>query len=513
MTFRAYITVGAAIALFSCAGSEAATLDGATAVPNGSRGVTQAGAQDIGYFREQAESGLVPAASTLDEVGFFAEHALDQPPAICGGTICTHPMLAVAPRFDEGTWTMAFVSLNTPIDPATRARDPVHVVVALERSLAAAPTLRDARVPLGRLRDALGPDDRLSVLSFGETPVTLSQGLPGGNATDVIPQLPEPTEGGVDLYAGIARAAELRHLAEFTGVSRVVLVTSGAHDRGIGDAGRIQALAEGIVREGTPFSVIGVGDQYDAELPARIADLGSGSYGYARNDGDFSNLLVQEGELRLVPLATEVELRVVPSAGYRVGRMYGARSAVTEDGSAVLRTPALLLGARKSADDVADGRRGGGGGLFVELLTEGEPAGRREESAFRLETSYFDVDLGVHVTREQDVFNALAPGERPADNWPSFSEPDYAKAFMMLNMFLALKATLTLFEDGDCEAATGVALMMEPGIALWQERFDDPDIAADAALLSLLAWNVREQCGRVGIPKLPREFDGGCFGI
>jgi Ca-activated chloride channel family protein len=483
--------------------------------PTGSRGVTQACAQDIAHFREQAAEGKMPASSSLDEVGFFAEHALDQPPATCGDRLCSHPMLAVAPRFDAGTWTMAFVSLNTPVDPETQAREPVHVVVALESSVAADPTVSDALVSLGMLRDALRPEDRLSVLAFGETAISLAHGLEVGDTTLGVPHLPEIEGEGVavDLYAGIARAAELRALEGFSGVSRIVLVTSGTHNRGITDPERILHLAESVVRDGTPFSVIGVGDEYAAELPSRIANLGSGGLAYARHLPELGDLMAQEAELRLVPLATDVELRIVPSEGYSVGRIYGARSAVVEDGAAVLRTPALMLGARESANDVADGRRGGGGGFFVELVTDSQPSGNAGEGAFRLETSYFDVVSATVVTRSAEVVNSLRVGERPPDQWPSFSEPEFGKAFMMLNMFLALRATVTLYEGGDCEAATGVALMMEPGIELWQERFDDPDIAADAALLSLLAFNVREQCGRVGIPRPPVEFDGGCFGI
>jgi Ca-activated chloride channel family protein len=483
--------------------------------PTGSRGVTQAGAQDIAYFREQAAAGEVPPSSSLDEVGFFAEHALDQPPATCGDRLCSHPMLAVAPRFDAGTWTMAFVSLNTPVDPETQARQPVHVVVALESSVAADATVSDAVGSLDMLRGALRPEDRLSVLAFGATPVALAHGLAVADSTLPIPPLPE-VDGevaAVDLYAGIARAAELRALEGFGGVSRIVLVTSGTHNRGITDPERILYLAESVVREGTPFSVVGVGEDYAADLPSRIANLGSGGLAYARDRPELGELLAQEAELRLVPLATDVELRLVPSEGYRVGRIYGARSATVEDGAAVLRAPALMLGARESANDVADGRRGGGGGFFVELVTEAGPSGSSGQSAFRLETSYFDVASAIRVSRSEDVVNSLRAGERPADLWPTFSQPDFGKAFMMLNMFLALRATITLYEGGDCEAATGVALMMEPGIALWQERFDDPDITADAALLSLLAFNVREQCGRVGIPRPPVELDLGCFGI
>ena len=112
--------------------------------PMGSRSVTQGGAQDIGFFRSVVESGGVPRPSTIDPVGFFAEHAVDLPPADCGDSVCVHGNLAVAPGIDqESNWTMAFLAMNTPVD----ARD-------LERPVAdAVGGLRDVHeLPLRLLR-------------------------------------------------------------------------------------------------------------------------------------------------------------------------------------------------------------------------------------------------------------------------------------------------------------------------------------------------------------------------
>src|SRR4051794_10577531 len=131
----------------------------------GARGLTQGGAQDIAEFRAVVAQGDVPSLDLLDQVGFFAEHALDQPPADCGGVVCAHPMLAVAPRFGPGTWTMAFTSLNTPVDPTTRPRQPLHVVLAVERSAAVDAVLGAGDAPLAALTAGLTSGDRLTVIA------------------------------------------------------------------------------------------------------------------------------------------------------------------------------------------------------------------------------------------------------------------------------------------------------------------------------------------------------------
>src|SRR5690606_12731760 len=97
--------------------------DGSSSVgsPSSSKAVIQSGPQDIGEFRAIVEQGNIPALSVLDERGFFAEHKIDLPPADCGSSLCVHPMLAVAPRFDGGNWTMAFVGMNSSVDAASLA--------------------------------------------------------------------------------------------------------------------------------------------------------------------------------------------------------------------------------------------------------------------------------------------------------------------------------------------------------------------------------------------------------
>lgn len=483
--------------------------------PGGSRGVTQAGAQDIAHFRSLVDDGEVPEPDLLDQVGFFSEHALEQAPAACGEVVCAHPSLAVAPRFDEGTWTMSFVSLNSAVDPATRPREPVHLVLAVETSAATAATLSANGSAIAALLSGLETGDRVSVIAFGAFPSVLLAGAHAPDAQNSEIRLPaNGSQSPVDLYAGIAAAADAsRAIPDFRGTTRILLVTSGRATTGITDAPRIEELATAVVRAGTSFSVIGVSADFRPELPLRIAGLGGGTYAYAKDDADLANVLEQEGSLRLLPLATEVELRIVPSAGYAVGRIYGADRAVIEEGVAVLRMPALFLGARTGPTDVGMGRRGGGGGFFVELVGDAQQASSigANQSAFRLELSYVAADTGSAVTLAEEVVNALPPGKKPADNWPSFSTPADGKAYMMLNMYLALRGMLDLYAGGDCASALGLSYMFEPSVTEWQRRFADPDIEADAELFYRLRASIDDRCRLAPVP--PSNYEAGCFFI
>ena len=498
------------VALVGCAGGDESAVSDR---PAGSRGFTQGGAQDIAQFRAVVADGDVPSLELLDQVGFFAEHALDQPPADCGASVCAHPMLAVAPRFGPGTWTMGFVSLNTPIDPATRPREPVHLVLAIERTATVSAVLGNDYEALRSITANLTSDDRLSVVAFGNGADILVDGavVEPGTELDLSTVLrPIGVVTTVDLYAGIAAASEvIATVPDIT--ARVVLLTSGASSGGIADEGRIEELASAMAREGTSFSVVGMGDDYRAELPSSIADLGVGTYAFAENTTDLSQILEQEGTLRLLPLATDVELSVTPADGYSVGKLYGVKRASVADGVAVLDMPTLFIGARTGADDLGMGRRGGGGGLFVELVADparGDALGPGQ-LAFTLDGSYFDVDAGRTVTIHQEVLNELPAGVRPSEDWPVFSAPEYGKAFMMLNMYLALKTTLTQYSAGECGGALGVGYMMQPALDEWESRMPDADIHADRLLLDDLETNIYNQCRAE--PKPPSNVELGCF--
>lgn len=499
----------AVVLLGGCAANEEVSDD---ARHDGARGLTQGGAQDIAAFRAVVAQGDVPSLELLDQVGFFAEHALDQPPADCGGVVCAHPMLAVAPRFGPGTWTMAFSSLNTPVDPTTRPREPLHVVLAVERSAAVESVLGAGDAPLAALTAGLALGDRLTVISFGTQASVVASAMSVDPSVVVhfASLLPNVTTGDVDLYAGLAAAAEaVQGLPDMQ--ARVVLLTSGAATQGITDPARIEELAASIAAGGTAFSVVGMGQSYSSELPARIGDLGAGTYAFAQSTDDLGQILAQEGALRLIPLATNVVLELTPADGYTVGRLYGVKRATVSDGKALLEMPALFVGARTGANDLGMGRRGGGGGLFVELVADparGNALGPGLP-AFTLDGSYTDPRSGATVHLHQEVDNALPAGERPSEDWPVFSAPDYGKAFMMLNMYLALKTTLTLYSAGECGSALGVAYMMQPAVEEWQRRLPDPDIDADWLLLLDLQTNIFNHCRATPAP--PSNVELGCF--
>lgn len=512
---RALLAVGLCAIATGCSSSTDAGA-GSNASAPGSVNVAQGGAQDFAEFRAIVEKGEIPAPDMLDPVGFFAEHAVDLPPADCGADLCLHPMLAVMPKFDHSNWTMAFVAMNTPLDPATLPRPPVHLALAIE--LGSAPNELWPQLVSGvaNLCAALRPEDRVSLVVFGSTATTLLTAV-----VPTSPDLPTALEAaaptyqgneGVSLYDGLAEAERtLRGVPGFDGAQRIVLVTTGRADAGITDPAHIVALAEGIALEGIALGVVGLGADYDGRIPSALGSLGAGTYAYAA-PGELDGVLTSEGETTLFPLATDFRMRITPSTGYRVGRVYGVKRATSAPTLATLDLPALFIGARKGSQDVGGGRRGGGGGLFVELLAGGPSASGvgAGAPAFSLDATWTS-SAGQPVSTSTPTKNALAPGQNPPTMWPSLSDPARGKPFMMLNMYLALKASVDFYASGDCAHAIGVIDMMGPSIDGWQGKYADPDLAADDQLMLELRSNLTKHCQAV-TPILPNKggFEGGC---
>lgn len=500
------VLLTAGLGLLGCGAEEA----GLSATPPSSRNVTQGGARDFARFRSLVMRGEVPSPDTLDEVGFFAEHALDLPPADCGEDICVHPALAVAPRFDGGNWTMSYVAMNSPVDPASLERPPAHVVLAWEATEAA--TEGDAlRRGLAALEAGLRSTDRLSVVWMGATPEVLVRAASPGSVTASVSQGDFRPSEAVGLYDGLAVAGALAD--EGPGLGRVLLVSTGVADAGITSHARIVALAEGLAADGVSLSVFARGEEEAQRLPFALGEIGAGTFAFATDADDLVGLLEAEGRTGLVPLARRFELTVQAAPGYSIGEIYGASRVTKSARVARLEIPALYLGQRTGAQDVDKGRRGGGGGLFVELVPDRSLNIGANRPAAEVEAHWLDV-LGPTraVQSRRTVRNGLPPGQNPAEMWPEFSDPSQGKAFMMLNMYLAFRAAVDFFARGDCDRALGLVDMMEPSIAAWQAEFSDPDIDEDRKLLIRLRSNLERRCADAN-PFPPRDAVTSCFGI
>jgi Ca-activated chloride channel family protein len=489
--------------------------------PGGSHNVSQGGPQDISQFRSIVNAGQVPSPDTLDPVGFFAEHALDIPSEDCGKDVCVHPSLAVAPRFDGGNWTMAFVSMSTPVDPDKLPHPPVHLAVVVEESTFTGLDDGSFQTGMAQLLGGLTASDRVSLISFdGQAQRTaLAEEPTSQTLQQQIQDLPLVNGGDqVALYDGIAEAQKAFDDADakgFKGEHRVLLITSGHATAGITDPEHVVALGEGMALDGAAFSVIGVGPKFDQEIPVALGSMGAGTYSYALGGGDLSEVLKEEGQTALYPLARDLVLKVLPAKGYKVGRIYGVRRAVADASGATLGMPAIFIGKRQGSASVGGSRRGGGGGLFVELIADATAAGGvlANAPAFQVTADWDKALDGSKESIQTTLNNTLAPGKNPDQMWWTLSDNGSGKEYMMLNMYLALRGSLDFYQAGDCARAMGVVDMMQTSVSAWLGKYPDTDISDDNNLMQHLRQNIQNACQAAATsvtPIEPTSFGGGC---
>src|SRR5690606_2747856 len=188
------------------------------------------------------------------------------------------------------------------------------------------------------------------------------------------------------------------------------------------------------------------------KLPYLMAEASAGNYYFVQDSADLANALAVEGKTAYVPLAKNLKLTLKAAEGYSIGAIYGAPRSVATKREAVLESPVSYLGARTSSDDIDTGRRGGGGGWFVQLVAETPPGEGESEpaDAFALTVEYEDAISGDTVETHTTIETPLGVGQNPPPREPYFSDQERGKPFMMLNMYLALATATMLANENQC---------------------------------------------------------------
>lgn len=316
----------------------------------------------------------VPLGSLALAGGWFAPRLLgagpDAPPPAPSAAPPAAPPddgpLAFAATVDRdrtdalGREVRIHVDLSASADPSAD-RVPTDLVVVLDRSGSMAGTkLEDARAATRALVDALGPDDRLALVSFGsDATLDLPLGRPGKAWDAVIDRL--SAGGSTDLLDGLSTARPQAAVSAGR-ATRLILLSDGRPDQRVEDLlPAVSRIAAGDV----PVTAVGIGADWDETLMRRLADAGAGNLRWVQQGPDLRTTLQDELAAGSRVVAQAATLRVdgpvsvVGAAGYpstarevRLGpvvagarrglwvtlRVDGARTGDVDLGSVVLST-------------------------------------------------------------------------------------------------------------------------------------------------------------------------------
>jgi len=481
------------VALIGCGSSDSAPSVGASDPGPGASGISQGGAQDFGLFRQILEAGEIPGPDALDDLGFFAEHKLDYPKPDCGNNVCMHGLLGVMGNMITGSnCTIVQIGMNSPLDVGTLQRPPLHLVVAVDVSGSmAGPSMDYVKSGLVAMIPSLKPEDKVSLVTYSTSAKVVFEYV---NATDTATLETAfkglYAAGSTNLYDGLFTAMSLAdsHL-DPAYQNRVLYLSDGVATAGLQNPAKLTSLAEAYAKKGIGVTTIGVGTEFDVDVMRDLSEVGAGNFYFLEDPKAVVEVFTDEVNTFLVPMALDATFDVTVGGGYMVRGVYGTNGWVPAEGGGSISIPSLFLAGRTSASDpISSGRRGGGGGMLLELVPKPGATGVTDPfEVGSLFLSYKDPITGQ--TKEQSA-DIKAPHAFDAPS-TFFTDATVEKGFVMLNIFAGFKMATDLATDSDPRTARITLEALRPNVNDWLMQNPDPDIQDDLKYVDLFIANLK----------------------
>ena len=192
-------------------------------------------------------------------------------------------------QFNGEDEVVAMLSITAPEIDVENARTPLNLVAAIDISTSMqGAKLRTAKASLAKLVEHLGPDDRLSIISFGSDVRTVfnSDFMTGPNKTVALTAVKQLAVSGWTNFSG-AMMESFATMNKYEGkggaINRIILFTDGEPTSGVTDEGQLLDIFDKALNENISVSTFGYGKSYNAELLSEMSKRGGGSH-YAVSD-------------------------------------------------------------------------------------------------------------------------------------------------------------------------------------------------------------------------------------
>ncbi len=445
------------------------------------------GGQDFAAFRDALDHGMIPAPSTLDATGFFAEHYTSLPPPTCTQTFCLHGMLSVTNDLVRGgDWTLLQMGMNSTIDPSTVTRPPLDVAVVLDRSGSMADSDKEAYAIQGidLLIDALGPSDTLTFIAFDDEidqlygPATVTDKTAVKAIVDAV-----GPRGSTDIYAGLEAGYQaVLSVGDETQQRRVIFLTDGLPTTGVTDPAAIESMSAGYNEQYAGLTMIGLGTDVDAGFLRDLSEQGGGNFYFIANPQDVTDVFTDELAYFVAPLAYDVDLTFDEQPYFTVKEVYGTSLWKTTTTGGAVHVPSVFLVSRTSSmpNLGSGGRRGGGAAIIAELSTAAAPATTGSYDVAALHLGYRLPGSSTRLTQDVTVSFDGVPGQAPAGGY--FTDDAIAKNTLIMDFFIAFRDATALAQTDEA-GALKLLTDFQPRITQALAGNTDSDLADDLAVL------------------------------
>jgi Ca-activated chloride channel family protein len=199
-------------------------------------------------------------------------------------------------------------------------RTPLNLAVVLDRSGSmTGAKIEKARQAAMGLVDQLSPEDYFSLIAYSDYAEVLLPAQQVENKESVKSRIARIRPGGsTALYAGVQLgAAQVQRYLSSRRINRVILLSDGLANVGPSSPRELRQLGHTLSETGVSVTTIGVGDDYNEDLMAGLAEASDANYYYVKDTEKLPAIFARELGGLVAVAAREVRIEIICPKGVK----------------------------------------------------------------------------------------------------------------------------------------------------------------------------------------------------